>query len=1300
MFRHRVFLSRVFSAFFLSLVILSQYGQGFASNEEVEYRLKSILDEKAQYGLQQTTNNLHEKEILIKYKKEGKSEQVRSAVNKKFSNSNFKVKKKLKLSKAEVITVDVNSDINSVIQELKKSPDVEYAQPNYKLYSYYTPSDEYYNLQWGIHNSGQYINDKSGTPGIDINVVPVWDYTRGNEFLTVGVLDSGIDVNHVDLKNNIFVNLLEIPGNGIDDDSNGYIDDISGWDFAEINNSVYDSSVDDRHGTHVAGIIGAESNLTGVSGVAPEVKILPMKFFAGVWGGYTSDAIEAIEYAKKMNVKIINCSWGSEYYNEALKQAIAGAPDILFVCAAGNGGEQGTNLDLEPVYPACYDLPNLISVASVNNIGNISKFSNYGSKINVAAPGEAIYSTVPENQYSFMSGTSMAAPFVTGIAALLKSYNSEITPAEIVANISNNVKKLGSLSGKVSKGGMVNAYGSFIEVSPLPTATPTIGATATPTVGATATPTTSGNISILDIGEGAGHAGDNVIIPVNFSGIPLNGATNCGLTLKYDSSALEVISVSAGDIVTDAESFSANYSTSGTIELVLSDNFMETGAVAVNGTLANICFKIKTGAEAGHYNIEFDTEASFFGEDMIDTDITFDIGKVTVLGANTPVSFPTDSVATPTITPTATSDTTLTPTPTKTNIKINIPDRYLKSAIMNELGKSSGDIYLHEVETITELNAGRDKDASPGGITNIEGIQYLKNLKFLDLSYNRITNISCLSSLENLNQLILDGNLIGDISPLAGLVKLRGLFLSQNQIYSIGTLAYLKNLINLDLSNNYIADISPLSGLTKMEQLLLSNNRISNVNALSNLKLLCTLNLRANKITDINPLSGLTDLYNLNLSENELYSINALYNMVRLTELELSDTKLSNISILSRFTNLSILSLSKNNISSIEALRGLGKLTYLELFSNRIQDINPLSGLTKIIYLDLGGNNISNISGLYYMSNLTFLGLDLNYITNIDILSRLNKLAVLSLTFNRISNIEPLRNLTNLKVLYLKGNPITDFSPVAGYYYALYDKDFNLSYVPVVPPVINPWPVVTGPVTPVPTSTSTPTPTYKPTAATSTSTPTSKVTSTPTATPTPTASLTELEKNIPEVVEYTDIKGHWAENSINVLLQRNIITGYPDGTIKPNSQITRAEIAVLLCKAVYHSPEEKTVLKFKDSNSIPSWAKGYVQTAVDKGIIKGYDDNTFKASNKLTRVEIVVMALRAFGISEAIGTPVLNFKDAKKIPNWAKRYVSRAMEIGVVKGYNDYTFRPDKNVTRAEAFSIIAKCIEINNDNS
>ncbi|MHB1395030.1 MAG: S8 family serine peptidase, partial [Clostridia bacterium] len=400
-------------------------------------------------------------EIIVKYKSGADEENVKKRIKQSLKLAKFEDKKKHKKFNLNVLEVGKADDISKVIDMLKSDPDIEYVQPNYKLGLQALPADTRFNEQWGLLNNGQEVEGYTGRTGVDINAVNAWNITKGSPAVVVGVLDTGIDINHNDLKNSIFVNTGEIAGNNIDDDINGYIDDVNGWDFVNADNTVYDSASLDLHGTHVAGIIAASANNEGISGVAPDIKLLPLKFINGNWG-YTTDAIDAIEYAMNMSVKIMNSSFGGTDNNFALKDTMVNS-GILYVSSAGN---RGADVAVLPVYPASFDIPNVLSVASIDSMGVISPYSSYGNKIHVAAPGINILSTTPDNTYDYYSGTSASAPFVTGAVALLKSYVPSYNYAQLAQRIKDNVVTSASLQGKVTSGGRADAYAVLTNIKP------------------------------------------------------------------------------------------------------------------------------------------------------------------------------------------------------------------------------------------------------------------------------------------------------------------------------------------------------------------------------------------------------------------------------------------------------------------------------------------------------------------------------------------------------------------------------------------------------------------------------------------------------------------------------------------------------------------------------------------------------------------------------------------------------------------------------------------------------------------
>jgi subtilisin family serine protease len=295
-----------------------------------------------------------------------------------------------------------------------------------------------------------------------IDAKDAWNLSTGSKSVVVAVLDTGVDYTHCDLAANIWTNPAEISGNGVDDDGDGFVDDVHGYNFVSNNGNVKD---DNGHGTHVSGTIAAVGNNSlGIVGVNWSVSIMALKCLDGNGCGYVSDAVRAVNYATMMrtkygvNVRVMNNSWGGTIYSSALNAAIeaSNSAGIMFVAAAGNSA---VNNDATAQYPASYSAANVISVAATDKNDKLASFSNYGATtVDLAAPGVSIYSTLPNNRYGIYSGTSMATPLVSGVAALCWAYDTDATVAEVKNAILNGVDKISSLSGKVLSGGRLNAY--------------------------------------------------------------------------------------------------------------------------------------------------------------------------------------------------------------------------------------------------------------------------------------------------------------------------------------------------------------------------------------------------------------------------------------------------------------------------------------------------------------------------------------------------------------------------------------------------------------------------------------------------------------------------------------------------------------------------------------------------------------------------------------------------------------------------------------------------------------------------
>jgi subtilisin family serine protease len=336
--------------------------------------------------------------------------------------------------------------VEKAISILMKNPSVEFAEPNYIYSADIHPDDAHVGELWGMHNVGQ----TGGVPDADIDAAEAWDVRTDASEIVVGIIDTGIDPLHEDLADNIWYNLGEIDGDvGVDDDGNGYVDDIWGWDFVNDDNEPFD---DKGHGTHVAGTIGGiGNNGKGVAGVVWSVKLMALKFLDSSGRGETDDAIEAVLYAASMGVPITNNSWGGGKKSVSLQNAIA-ASNSLFVASAGNRNTSKTQ------YPAGYSLNNILSVAASDANDEKASFSNYSNRwVDLAAPGVDILSSLPGNAYDYFSGTSMAAPHVTGVAAMVMAQYPGLLPTEVKAYILDSVDPLPAFDGITVSGGRLNA---------------------------------------------------------------------------------------------------------------------------------------------------------------------------------------------------------------------------------------------------------------------------------------------------------------------------------------------------------------------------------------------------------------------------------------------------------------------------------------------------------------------------------------------------------------------------------------------------------------------------------------------------------------------------------------------------------------------------------------------------------------------------------------------------------------------------------------------------------------------------
>lgn len=369
-------------------------------------------------------------------------------------------------------------DTTTLLNEMKRNSAVEWAEPNYVIEAFDTmPNDPNFSNLWGLNNTGQIVNNRLGKAMADIQALKAWSITTGTQNVVVGVIDSGIDYNHPDLAGNMWTAQQQYQLNV----GSSNITCPAGTHGFNAITLTCDPMDDFMHGTHVAGIIGAQGNNSlGVTGVNWKTSIVAFKFLGSNGTGYTFDAVLTIQAAIQMkaqgvNIRVLNASWGSNSESAALKQAIdeAGANDILFVAAAGNSARSN---DLVPSYPAAYTSPYQITVAASDSDDTLASFSNWGvSTVQVAAPGVNIQSTMPNNSYAFLSGTSMASPHVAGSAALILSA-CQLSTQALRTIVMNGIDPIPSHAGMTATGGRINVYRSLTMCGGNPTPSFTLSA--------------------------------------------------------------------------------------------------------------------------------------------------------------------------------------------------------------------------------------------------------------------------------------------------------------------------------------------------------------------------------------------------------------------------------------------------------------------------------------------------------------------------------------------------------------------------------------------------------------------------------------------------------------------------------------------------------------------------------------------------------------------------------------------------------------------------------------------------------
>ena len=456
---------RAFAVFSFSLVALTQ----------------PIIAKKVELKKQKYSN----RRLLVRYKKDASEQKIAAA---RFSAGAYVIKSYKYPENLDLVEIAKGISVDAAQEYFRQNPNVKYVERDVIFHALLEPPpvgafprnnnfdtgsenlvDPRLREQWGLNNIGQ----TGGSSDVDINALEAWERGYvGDDNLVLGIIDTGVNYNHPDLKPNMWVNPLEIPENGIDDDGNGYVDDIHGANIVSNNGDPMD---DHGHGSHCAGIIAARGNNNyGGSGVMHNAKIIACKFLSANGSGSASDAIACLNYFRDLKIRAVlpanifatSNSWGGAESSQALKDAIQEHQDagILFFAAASN---EGQNNDITDMFPANYPLANVVSVAAINHDGAITSFSNYGKRtVHVSAPGEGILSTTLGRDYELMDGTSMAAPFAVGLAGLIKASRPELNFLQVknllmAGGIPEDSLQEKTLSGRRIRAWDNNGFGSL-----------------------------------------------------------------------------------------------------------------------------------------------------------------------------------------------------------------------------------------------------------------------------------------------------------------------------------------------------------------------------------------------------------------------------------------------------------------------------------------------------------------------------------------------------------------------------------------------------------------------------------------------------------------------------------------------------------------------------------------------------------------------------------------------------------------------------------------------------------------------
>jgi Leucine-rich repeat (LRR) protein/subtilisin family serine protease len=962
-----------------------------------------------------------EGEVLVKWKQEPPVQQVDSSLKLLGITRSENPER----SRIERLKIDKNKKVEDVIKELQANPNVLYAQPNYIYHALELPAieDARFGEQWALNNTGQ----ADGMPNFDVDAPEGWKLIQDKGIqmreVVVAVVDSGIDFSHPDLQGMIWTNKGEVPDNGIDDDKNGFVDDVHGWDFVNNDNDPSDELAN-GHGTHVSGIIGAVANQLGVRGIAPNVKIMPLKTLDAKGDGLSEYFAKAIDYAIAKGVMVSNNSYGSvgaSRYDYIMRDAIE-ASGMLYIAAAGNAGKNND----DPLYqtmPASLPSNNILSVASTNRYGMLSQFSNYGLEtVDIAAPGEEILSTNPGSRYVSESGTSMATPMVTGLAAVLMGVKNDWTVEELRAWIMTKSVGFTSLQGRIASGKMINLYHALDYLLQDSTSVAVTGLD-TYTV-----PTLFiGKAFQINYGVYPPSATNKVVTWTSSDPQTATVDASGRVTgLKPGTATITAVTADGGFTSTEVVTILEDYSieiTDQALEMLIRENIGKLHGALLRSDVYGL--RVIHGMTLPIYDLNgLEHFESLEYLDLRETNVS---SLEPLRGLRNVIRlFLRD-----------------------TQVQDLEPIAHLTN--MKDLNISNLSMTDNWVDIVSQFTALEELYAEGVGLTDPSFVQGYTQLITLYLNDNPIRSTDFLAGKKFLTYLALKNTEITDISALQDLTLLEELDISQNHIVDISALANMTLLTNLIVNQNRIEDLRPVANLVKLEkldasqnrikhiqfngqpllrELTLNDNQITSINSIQNVVNLQILDLKNNRIEDVSPLAELPMLWELNLRNNVIQSVEPLRHAYSLYYLNLRYNLISDVSSIADL-ELSELNLGFNRITDIGPLAGQQYLEYLDLDSNQISDIRPIATLESIGGLNLSRNRIRDISALSQSLYLYELQLAENQLTDVSALAKLNDLEYVDIDDNQITSIEALRGKPQLRELYVQNNQITDLTPLA-----------------------------------------------------------------------------------------------------------------------------------------------------------------------------------------------------------------------------------------------------------------------------